>query len=320
MTQHSNAILVGALLAAFVLVSCDNPLMTEQINSPEQHVQTLNIQSTDDGPAVCGTTEFYTLYAGQSIDAGKLAVSNDGNNLYVTFTTTGKWLLGATHLHVSDVLNDIPSTKQGNPIPGRFAYSENYDPFVNSYTYTLSLEDNGWEAGNELFVAAHAVVVTTDAAGNVTGNESAWSTGNRFVQKGNWATYSGYTVQECTEVPGDYATWKNETAYGGNNSGEGSAWWFYYDASVNGSQAIYAGQKLVEGASVKYENGLITITLGDNLKLQDVNESVKIQGYNVLPDSRPSSGQFTTYKGGNLVVAVDPYSYFVIHLDASVRS
>jgi hypothetical protein len=140
------------------------------------------------------------------------------------------------------------------------------------------------------------------------------------------------------DCPVTECEWVEETAFGGDTAGAGSAWWFAFDTEGDARQDIYAGQKPVAGAYVEYDadNDVLTIVLGDNMKLQDVtteekihprtgattysenNEQVKVQGYDVLPDSRPSAGQFTTYKGRGDVVPGDGSRYYVIHLDVEV--
>ena len=99
----------------------------------------------------------YPLYAGQNIEVGYIDVTNDGDNLYVDYViTVDGWCITETHLHVGEALSDFPRTpgRVQNPIPGRFAYAGSHD-CVDSYLYTIPGE---WEAGDELLVAAHAVV------------------------------------------------------------------------------------------------------------------------------------------------------------------
>ena len=149
-----------------------------------------------------------------------------------------------------------------------------------------------------------------------------------------------YNLVECEKE----CEWVGHTAFGGNLAGAGSAWWFYFDSSIEGPQAIYAGQMLVEGASVNIDkiSGLLTIVLGENLRLQAAipiektnkkgvtywdpnNEQVKVQGYSVLPMSRPAAGGFTLYKGRDLVIdltkggTLNLMPYYVIHLDVEVK-
>ena len=56
-----------------------------------------------------GITE-YTLWAGKTNDAGTVTVTNDDDNLYVTYNTNGTADLGEVHVYVWDDLADIPST------------------------------------------------------------------------------------------------------------------------------------------------------------------------------------------------------------------
>lgn len=109
-----------------------------------------------------------------------------------------------------------------------------------------------------------------------------------------------------------------ETAWGGTSEGAGKAWWFYYDVSVGGQQAIYAGKKEVDGAYIEYIDGEIRIELGNSLSLIDDDEAVKIEGYNTLPTDRPAAGPFKEYKGTDLTVQVDEFAYYAVHLDVAV--
>lgn len=92
-----------------------------------------------------------------------------------------------THVHVGLNLKDFPLVgRWQTPAPGQFDYSNDHE-CVTEYTYTIDLGD--WQAGQELFIAAHAVV----QKGDVT--ETAWAAGIRFsTNQGNWATYFMHTV------------------------------------------------------------------------------------------------------------------------------
>ena len=85
--------------------------------------------------ADCGDPTVVTLYGGQTIDVGTVTISNDETFLgekflYIKYNTTGDWDLIETHLSVATDLDDIPQTKSGNPIPGKFQYKTEYDPAV----------------------------------------------------------------------------------------------------------------------------------------------------------------------------------------------
>ena len=145
----------------------------------------------------CGTPTVVTLFAGQTIDAGTVTIANDENYLYVTFSTSNGWLLSETHLHVADSLAGIPQTKKGNPKVGNFAYQSTHDPEVTEYTWVIAKADLSLDGNNSLVIAAHAVVVKYDEAGNQIANETGWGDGDRFVDRGSWATYVVHTWQAC---------------------------------------------------------------------------------------------------------------------------
>ena len=122
------------------------------------------------------------------------------------------------------------------------------------------------------------------------------------------------------ECPEEEVCWAEETAWAGFEVGGGSAWWYFIDTEVAGPYPLYAGQELVEGASVSIVDGMLTISLGENLALQEVDEPVKIQGYNVIPTRRPNAGGFTTYKGAETAdINVAGFRYVAVHLDALVK-
>ncbi len=126
------------------------------------------------------------------------------------------------------------------------------------------------------------------------------------------------------EAINDCQNWQTETAFGGEASGAGSSWWFYYNGA--GEEKIYAGQD-IEIGTVEYVDGRMIISLVDGWELNPVEikdeveventEPVKIQGYlaDELPTGRPAAGKFTTYKGTSLNPEIGASDFYVIHLD-----
>ncbi|MBR9700751.1 hypothetical protein GOV11_02700 [Candidatus Woesearchaeota archaeon] len=114
----------------------------------------------------CDTCEetVYPLFAGQDIDVGTLTVDEDGDNLVITYSTTGDWVMTETHLDVQCSTEEIPRTVKrgkknapdtyGGPIPGHFKYVAYHDPAVTEWTETLERPD----CDGNLIIAAHAVV------------------------------------------------------------------------------------------------------------------------------------------------------------------
>jgi len=125
-------------------------------------------------------------------------------------------------------------------------------------------------------------------------------------------------------------SWTGETAWGGNYPGGDNSWWYYFDTNGPSTQSIYAGQKLIDGASITYDstNRTIAINLGPNMRFADKSENVKIKGYDELelPETRPDMGPKPhLYKGtasgtSLLIFNVAHYRYYAIHLDVEVRN
>lgn len=115
-------------------------------------------------PAICD------LIGGQYIYTGQVLYSNDEENLYVQYVTTGEWYLTDLHLYVGTV-DGLPATKKGIPIPGQFPYkAENPGNNLTIYTFIIPLNELESNEGGCYTIAAHAVVYND--AGE---NETAWS-------------------------------------------------------------------------------------------------------------------------------------------------
>jgi hypothetical protein len=139
---------------------------------------------------VCGTT-VTTLLAGQTIPAGTVTVYNDATFIYVHYSLYSPWLLSETHVSVAPSVPEIPQTKTGNPIPGRFSYNATHDPELTHYLVAIPL--GSFLPGQTVIVAAHAALNAPKEAG---GSQTGWGSGPDFPGK-NWATYIRYTVVGC---------------------------------------------------------------------------------------------------------------------------
>ena len=145
-------------------------------------------------PTVVGTTSF-SLIAGQTTDAGYVTVAVSGDALVVTMTTVGDWIIDEAHVWVGSSLVTLPKAKNGNPIPGRFPYAAS-DVNDQTVSFTIPLASLGFAcpSGDVTYLlAAHASVSRAGSDGSEQ-QETAWSDGARFVTKGNWGTYSAFTL------------------------------------------------------------------------------------------------------------------------------
>lgn len=187
MTNRSNmkTLKISTFLLFLVLLSCSKEELGKDVytNNPS----TFNTNSNDSD-----CVEEFTLYAGQNIDVGTVSVSNDSDSIYVTYTTTGGWLIYETHVYVGDVAG-IPTNNSGNPQIGLFPHNMTHSG-VSSFTVAFAIDENL----DCYAIAAHAVVGITNPDGTVQ-TETAWSNGNDINDGGSWATYSEYCLQDCCE-------------------------------------------------------------------------------------------------------------------------
>lgn len=154
------------------------------------------------------------LLAGQSINAGSVCLSVQGENLVAAYTTTGGWELTEAHLWVGDDLAAMPRTKNGNPQIGRFPYNSGDISGATSYSFSIPLSSlsSGDLCGHTFYVAAHAAVRKPDGSGGYQ-TETGWGAGSQITTGGSWATYFSYTVT-CVTPPPPPSTLTCDTAYG----------------------------------------------------------------------------------------------------------
>lgn len=197
-------VILGLVLTGCFLSNVGQVPTTEQSGISSLTKNTVADPSTPDLIAGGGSPA-------SEIVVGQVLVWNDEDYLYVKYSITDlEWCLTETHVHVGEDegLGDFPlAGKQGNPVPGKFEHSDPHG--CVEYTYKISLDD--WTVGDELYIAAHAVVENI----NEESEETAWADGERFTEQGNWATYFTYDVQEILQgiLTGTWLLDVNEGSY-----------------------------------------------------------------------------------------------------------
>lgn len=196
-----------------------------------------------------------TLWAGQHHDAGEVCVSNDNDNITITVTGHNGFDIYDTQLALGLDLSDIPTNRAGNPIIGHFPYTG--VPENNTYTYTFPLSQFGATCDSMFYIALHA---------NTSGDETAWAAGDRFVQRGSWATYFTYQASCDTPPPPPNGDLACETAYAFGNValntlGQANRWGWAIEGIAGGDSAqgvtIWAdagGNDTSKGVDVGYIN------------------------------------------------------------------
>ena len=178
----------------------------------------------------CDSDGIVTLWAGKTMNAGTVTVTQDANNLYVEYKTSGTWKITETHLNIST----SKFTQRG--APGQYPYSSSNGTGVTSYKYTIA---KTWSAGTKLYFLAHAVV--KQSWGNYCGS-SQTAFGGTVVspQCGSWyATF-------CTSVDGAPAP--KYTISGA----------VFNDANGNGVKE--SGEAGLSGVTISLSNGATAVS------------------------------------------------------------
>jgi hypothetical protein len=118
----------------------------------------------------------------------------DGNLVIHYNTQNYDWCITETHLHVftEGDFSDVPH-KNGNPIPGHFDYKGEHD-CAETVTYRIPMEED-WEVGDELHIAAHAVVNSECGCEEETAWGGCYFDNYLGFPGNNWAIYFTYIVQ-----------------------------------------------------------------------------------------------------------------------------
>jgi hypothetical protein len=182
--------------------------------------------------------DVFTLIAGQNIDVGTVSVWNDGTILYVEYITTGGWKMSETHLYVGKTNPELLTSA-----PGQFPYSEEHDPAVIAYTYTIPMVDidsyslskkgkkwvadnsTGIDEGDLIYIAAHAEASDGKMLNNPgaeTGDMSGWifigpvrAIEFRHESTGDVLPRSGDYFFDMTASPAGYAEMSQELSVAG---------------------------------------------------------------------------------------------------------
>ncbi len=135
--------------------------------------------------------------AGQHIKIGKIIVSNDETNLYVTYDLVEtNWWLEETHLYVGGY-NNIPFTGDGNPKIGHFPYHEEHFN-TQSHTFTIPLGSIDADADGCFEIIAHAAVVQKEND-EIISSETAFGFGEEEFPGNRWGWYFNYCEEECSD-------------------------------------------------------------------------------------------------------------------------
>jgi hypothetical protein len=123
---------------------------------------------------------------------GVVVLHNGNEYLHVEYRVDAPWCLTETHLELATSVVEVPQTRKGNPILGKFSYKGSHG-CVAGASYPVPLT---WQPGEELVVAAHAEArreVFIDGAATFQ-YAGAWVAGHPFSGR-TPATFGLYSVQ-----------------------------------------------------------------------------------------------------------------------------
>ncbi len=141
----------------------------------------------------CNTATSIDLIAGQTINAGKITLFNDGINLTVTFSTTGGWVLDETHLFAGDCAY-IPLNSSCNPQFGLFPFNNTHSPSATSFTYQIPVTS----LDSCFCFVAHASVSQVNTTGDIITSETAIGVGPNDLPGNRWGWFSVFCPDNCS--------------------------------------------------------------------------------------------------------------------------
>ena len=151
-------------------------------------------------------SQVFSLWAGQDNYAGTVTLSNDEDNIYVTYDTNESADLKEVHVDIYSTADAVPDKR---PAPGQADYkAENL--YSDAYTVTVPFADLGEtvECGDDYYVIAHTALASDDGSDNdedadsdlSNDGETAYAGGSKSALedgKGAWFYVAEYTIVCC---------------------------------------------------------------------------------------------------------------------------
>lgn len=187
--------------------SCNETLVGDESLLTEESTTTFSdeVNFSEETPSpYCGSQTF-TLWAGQTINAGTVTVSNDATNLYVTVVSNGGYT-GTENIKMwlGTDLTLVNGGGASRPNAGHFPYKVTVPQGETTYTFTVPLYTIPFYNVNEcgvqsIYVFVHADVLAINDDGSIS-SETAWS-GNITGPGKAWWYYSTYIPACCETTP-----------------------------------------------------------------------------------------------------------------------
>ena len=182
--------------ATLLMTSCEKSVNSQSRVSTQA---SSNAELTDEFLADKGSLSF-PLTAGQNIPVGKVVISKDAENLYITYITKDDWHLQEVHAKIENAETYIPKSNQ-DVAPGLFPYSQIFTgtacDLPTRYTITIPLSSVNCD---NAIIYAHAAVVKCSNC-QVVQSETAW--GGNIVPPSKGIKWYGYIICEVRSHVGN---------------------------------------------------------------------------------------------------------------------
>jgi len=251
------SIVISLFLLLLIHTSCDQE---EQINSSKSVESEITIDKSAQIPFEpttlkkdeiaensCDDPLETILYGGQHIVVGKVYISNDDENLFVTYDVSStNWWLQETHLYVGDI-EDAPFGNTGNPKIGHFPYHGDHD-LTKEYTFTIPLD----QLDDCFSVISHAVVVLKEN-GSVSSKETAFGYGENEFDGSRWGWFLDFCEQSCDKTD-DGEDSDNEESQDGSNGDNNNGQTGNTGEEQSNCTDAYAFNTLIENDAYCFED------------------------------------------------------------------
>lgn len=181
------------VIIVLTLTSCNQAadLVISPLNESQLVLKSGQISSeTTNEPNYFFNPKSYNFTAGQHYMIGDIKIVTDREgDFWVTVSTTDGWKLKNIQMYVGP-FSDLPLNKNGLPMIGNFPVNTDFSAYQDSYSYKFI------NKGGTAFpvIVVHANAVQINESGKILKSEAAWIEGERFVEKGSWASYNTYPL------------------------------------------------------------------------------------------------------------------------------
>lgn len=185
-------LIVVAIIGILAAIGTNLPLLLQQIEEQVPGISQL-IQTTslvDKNQIAYGNAIFFGMTTTGTNTPGTLTLG-------ATLNENSDWRIKKAQYHLGLSSDDIPQNKAGAPIPGHFAYNQEFTTGKVGFSNTVTLPDtanNICSNGGDVVVTMKLELEEDDGEGNVI-EKTVWIEGTPFTK--GWGQYTTNTLIGC---------------------------------------------------------------------------------------------------------------------------